>query len=69
MSTKLIAGVFAVPLLVAALGLSGCASSDMKSMDSMDKSMMRDSMDKPKMNDSEKDMMKEDMHKDMDNAM
>ena len=48
MSTKGLVVGLASALIAAALGLSGCASSDMKSMD--------DSMQKPMMKDSGKQM-------------
>ena len=48
MTTKGLAVVLSSVLITAALCLSGCASSDMKSMD--------DSMQKPMMNDSGKQM-------------
>ena len=62
MSTKRLALVLHSMLIAAALGLSGCASSDMKSMD--------DSMQKPMMKDSGK-QMNDDMekHDDMEGSM
>ena len=66
MRTKALTGVCSSLMLVSALLVSGCASSDM--MKSKDDSMK--SMDKPMMNDSGKQMKDDmDMHKDMNNTM
>ena len=62
MSTKRLAVVFSSLCVAAALCLSGCASSDMKSKD--------DSMQKPMMKDSGKTMDdKMDKHDDMNGSM
>ena len=66
MRTKALTGVCSSLMLVSALLVSSCASSDM--MKSKDDSMK--SMDKPMMNDSGKQMKDDmDMHKDMNNTM
>ena len=75
MRTKMLTGVFSSLMLVSALLVSGCASSDMKSKDdsmkTMDKPMMNDSGNEMKDGKDMKDMdMKDDnMHKDMNNTM
>lgn len=62
MTTKGLAVVFSSVLITAALCLSGCASSDMKSMD--------DSMQKPMMKDSGKQMNNNmEKHDDMGGSM
>lgn len=62
MSTKGLTAIFSALVVTAALFLSACASSDMKSMD--------DSMQKPMMKDSGKQMNNDmDKHDDMGGSM